>query len=488
VPRAGPIGRNTDRGQFGRAAEAKGSCGRLDLDLGPTEPGNSPEAELASTVASRREAEDGPNNQPERTAPEGARAVVPDDLPLPEGSRIVHIGPHKTGTTALQAAFWNKRIEVEEQGVHYASNGRHAMSAVLAGIDHSSPWTASKRPPPRWLWTRLLNDIRSSKAKRVVLSSEYFTDAKPEPAARVVRELDPNLVQIVVTIRPLSRILTSQWQQFVRNQNTTPFDEFLKKHLDDPHPADPPIFWRRHRHDDLVKRWVDLVGPDHVTVVALDDSDHDMVLRAFEQLTGLVAGTLEADPTIQNRSMTLPEIETIRQFNIAFKNLQLPSLLYMRLMRFGATHVMQQRTPEPGEPRIELPDWSVEPIRGIATDIVSGIRATGVRVVGDLDGMLAIPKPRVGPAPDVSVSPEVAASAALGVLIASGLARGTAELTVDEDVEAPDDVTAPRPPSVVNEPPELLRVSSPQMALVLLRRARVDAMNRVRALRGRLPR
>jgi hypothetical protein len=413
--------------------------------------------------------------------------VAPADLPLPEGSRIVHIGPHKTGTTALQASFWNNRAAAEQQGVHYASNGRHALSAVLAGIEHGSPWTPNKRPPPRWLWTRLLNDIRSSNAKRVVLSSEYFADARPESAARVVKELDPERVQVIVTIRPLSRIFTSQWQQFVRNQNTTPFEEFLKKHLDDPHPAEPPVFWRRHRHDDLVKRWAELVGPDHLTVVALDDSDRDMVLRAFEQLTGLKTGTLEADPTIQNRSMTLPEIETIRAFNIAFKKMELPSLLYQRIMRVGATHVMQQRTPRPDEPRIELPDWSVEPIREIATEMVNGIRAAGVRVVGDLEDMLAVPKPRVGPGPEVSVTPEVAASAALGVLIASGLARGTAELTVDEDVEATDDVTAPQPPPVVNEPPELLRVSSLQLALVMLRRARAYAMNRVRSLRSRLP-
>ena len=425
---------------------------------------------------------------PERSAAEGSRVAVPDDLPLPEGSRLVHIGPHKTGTTALQASFWNNRIEAEKQGVHYASNGRHALSAVLAGIEHSSPWTPNKRPPPRWLWTRLLNDIRSSNAKRVVLSSEYFADAKPEAAARVVKELDPERVQIIVTIRPLSRVFTSQWQQFVRNQNTTPFDEFLKKHLDDPHPAEPPVFWRRHRHDDLVRRWVELVGLDHLTVVALDDGDRDMVLRAFERLTGLQAGTLKADPTIQNRSMTLPEIETIRQFNIAFKKMQLPSLLYQRTMRFGAAHLMQQRTPDPDEPRIELPDWSVEPIREIAAEMVNGIRATGVRVVGDLDDMLAIPKPRVGPAPEVLVSPEVAASAALGVLIASGLARGTAELTVDEAVAATDEVSAPQPPPVVNEPPELLRVSSLQMALVILRRARADALSRVRALRGRIRR
>ena len=446
------------------------------------------EAELASTVAPPREAENDPNGEPNRTAAEGSRSVVADDLPLPEGSRIVHIGPHKTGTTALQAAFWNNRKQVLKQGVHYASNGRHAMTAVLAGIEHLSPWTADKRPPPMWKWERLLNDIRSSSAKRVLLSSEFFADAKPENAARVIQQLDPKRVQIVVTLRPLSRILTSQWQQFIQNQNTIAFEEFLKKTLDDPHPAKPPVFWRRHRHDDLVKRWADLVGPDHLTVVALNEGDRDMVLRAFEQITGLKTGTLEPDPTIQNRSMTVPEIETIRHFNIAFKEKNLPSLLYMRIMRFGATFVMQQRTPQPDEPKIELPDWSVEPIRAIATEMMDNIRATGVRVVGNLDDLLYVPPPRVGPAPEAKVSPEVAASAALGVLIASGLARGTAELTVDDDIEATDDIEAPKPPSVVHEPPDLLRVSSQQMALVMMRRARVDFMNRVRAVRGKPPR
>jgi hypothetical protein len=428
-----------------------------------------------------------PNSEPAGTAAGGSRAYPADDLPLPEGSRIVHIGPHKTGTTALQAAFWNNRKAVAKQGVHYASNGRHAMTAVLAGIEHISPWTVDKRPPPMWKWERLLNDIRSSKSKRVLLSSEFFADAKPDNAARVIQQLDPTRVQIVITLRPLSRILTSQWQQFVQNQNTFAFEDFLRKTLDDPHPAKPPVFWRRHRHDDLVRRWADLVGPDHLTVVALNEGDRDMVLRAFEQITGLTTGTLAPDPTIQNRSMTLPEIETIRAFNVAFKERNLPSLLYMRIMRFGATFVMQQRTPEPDEPKIELPDWSVEPIREIATEMMDNIRATGVRVVGDLDDMLYIPKPRVGPSPEVSVSPEVAASAALGVLIASGLARGTAELTVDEDVEATDDVTPPVPPSPVHEPPDLLRVSSQQMAVVMMRRARVDVMNRVRALRGKPP-
>jgi hypothetical protein len=439
--------------------------------------------ELAGTVAAPTDALNDPNGESGRTAAESSRSLVADDLPLPEGSRIVHIGPHKTGTTALQAAFWNNRKAVAKQGVHYASSGgRHAMTAVLAGIEHISPWTIDKRPPAMWKWERLLNDIRSSKAKRVVLSSEFFADAKPENAARVIQQLDPKRVQVIVTLRPLSRILTSQWQQFVQNQNTFGFDEFLQKTLEDPHPAKPPVFWRRHRHDDLVQRWADLVGPDHLTVVALSEGDRDMVLRAFEQITGLKRGTLAPDPTIQNRSMTLPEIETIRAFNIAYKEKKLPPVLYMRIMRFGATFVMQQREPNPDEPKIELPEWSIDPIRQISTEMMDNIRATGVRVVGDLDDMLYVPKPRVGPVPDVTVRPDVAATAALGVLIASGLARGTAELTVDEDIEATDDVTAPVPPPPVQEPPDLLRVSSQQMAVVMMRRTRVEIMSRVRAI------
>ncbi len=443
------------------------------------------EGELAGTIAPPREAENDPGSDPGRTAAEGSPSMVPDDLPLPEGSRIVHIGPHKTGTTALQAAFWNNRKAVRTQGLHYASNGRHAMTAVLAGIEHLSPWNVDKRPPPMWKWERLLSDIRSSNAKRVLLSSEFFADARPDAVARVVQQLDPSRLQIVVTLRPLSRIVTSQWQQFVQNLSTAPFDAWLRKLLDDPHPkGDPPVFWRRHRHDDLIARWADLVGPDHVTVVALNDGDRDMVLRAFERLTGLRNGTLIPDPTVSNRSMTLPEIETVRQFNIAFKKLKLPSLLYMRIMRFGATSVMQQRRPSPDEPKIELPDWSVGPIRDIAREMVANIRALGVRVLGDLDDLTVVPPARAGEMPKVTVSPDVAASAAIGVLIASGLARGSAELTIDPDVVADDDLAPPKAPAIVHEPPDLLRVSSQQMALVIVRRFKVDLLNRVRGIRG----
>src|SRR5207253_1760935 len=104
-------------------------------------------------------------------------AMTEDLAPLPVGTRLVHIGPPKTGTTALQAAFHDARAVAEDQGVHYAGPGRHAMSAVLAGVGAPSPWDPRKRPPDRRRWQALVREIRGSRAQRVVLSSEFFADA-----------------------------------------------------------------------------------------------------------------------------------------------------------------------------------------------------------------------------------------------------------------------------------------------------------------------
>jgi hypothetical protein len=416
-------------------------------------------------------------------APESRRPAWQDaDILLPSGTRIVHIGPHKTGTSGLQAALFVARARLERQGVYYASEGRHAMTAVLAGMNLPNAWGDDKEPPPRWKWERLLRKVRDSKADRVVISSEFFSDGKPDAIRKVIDELDPTRVHVVVTLRPLAKIIPSQWQQWVQNQVATPLDGWIRELLDKPGGNAGTTFWRRHRHDRLIATWAEVVGTDRVTAVALDDGDHDMVLRVFERLTGLTEGTLAPVTSYTNRSMTLPEIEVIRAFNKAYKAENLSRKVYTRVVRFGATALMESRVPSPDEPRIELPAWSLEPIGKIQREIIEGIRSAGVRVVGDLDGLDYLPPARVDFGGPVTVSPEVAATAAMGVLIASGLARGTGKTLEIEDV---DEETAGPPlkaPPVVQEPAELLRLSSTQLQVVLIRRARAAVVEKIRPL------
>jgi hypothetical protein len=409
--------------------------------------------------------------------------VTSPDLALPDGSRIVHIGPHKTGTSALQGAFFAARAEAAAQGVYYASEGKHAMTAVLAALDLPSPWSAERKPPPRWKWTRLLGMIRGTSARRVLLSSEFFSDGKPEAARRVIDELDPERVQVVVTLRPLARILPSQWQQWVQNQFVKGFNEWVRELLETP--AKNEVFWRRHRHDELIARWAEIVGPDRMTVVALDDGDRDMVLRVFEGLTGLRTGTLESIDDLSNRSMTVPEIEAIRAFNVAYRAEQLPGPLYSRVMRFGAAPYMRRRRPDEDEPKIELPAWAVQPVAERAREILAGIAASGVRVIGDLDGLAKVSPPRAERPDPVTISPEVSASATMGVLLASGLARGTGSILTDEaEGLAPGAELRPAP-RPVQEPAELLRISTMQLAIVIVRRSRAALLDRLGRLLGR---
>ncbi|MBA2700266.1 MAG: hypothetical protein H0U58_01015, partial [Chloroflexi bacterium] len=238
-------------------------------------------------------------------------------LLLPEGTRLVHIGPPKTGTTTLQSAFHAARTAIAAEGVRYGGNARQPVKPVLAVTGRPAP--LSGVPPPITTWQRLVREVDRAREPRAVISSEFFADAQPEAIQTIVRDLGGVRVHIAITLRPLARILPSQWQQYVQSGMRASYDTWLDEMFNKPNTKLVPTFWQRHRHDRLVARWAEVVGPQNVTVVVLDEGDHAMVLRTFETLLGLSTGILVADEDLENRSMTFAEAEVVRAFNIAFR-------------------------------------------------------------------------------------------------------------------------------------------------------------------------
>ena len=353
--------------------------------------------------------------------------------PLPAGSRVLHIGPHKTGTTGLQNALHASRPRLAEQGVHYAGAKAQPMDAVLSLLGRENGTPPAGAPATDAKWRQLVAEVEAAEAgdaDRVVVSSEFFADAGPAALRCVVAELGGPDVQIVLTLRPLARILPSQWQQFVQGGLTAPYDSWLHNTLRREKPALSPIFWRRHDHDRLVARWAEVAGADRVTVVVVDDSDHDRLLRDVEVLLALESGTLQPTTEHANRSLTLPEIEVLRRFNEQFRAAGLSTTLYQQAMRFGAARYLQRRQVDTDDlPRLTTPQWALEAAGELGSQMAQGIRAQGVRVVGDLDRLGQVPaggRPDAEPL-EVSVDPEVAAAAAMGVLYASGLPEIFAE-------------------------------------------------------------
>jgi hypothetical protein len=339
---------------------------------------------------------------------------------LPAGTRLLHIGPHKTGTTAIQGALFAAKDTMPEHGVDFPAHSRHPMEAALAAC--ARPAMMGDTVPTDKHWTRLLDAVRATGDRTSVISSEFFADAEDdETIARIVEQLGGERVHILITLRPLARIMPSQWQQYVQNGLRMGYDNWLEHMLRKaPYEQPNPSFWRRHRHDRLVERWTRAVGPERMTVVVVDDSDRDGLLRTFEALLGLPANLLRPVPDAANRSLTLAETEMLRKLNVEFRGNGLPDELYSKLVRNGAVmHMKNACSPTPQDVKITTPQWAIEAAGAIGAEMAGTIAATGVRVVGDTALLSAVPETvekKVSGVP--RIAPEVAAQALYGALAA----------------------------------------------------------------------
>lgn len=349
--------------------------------------------------------------------------TVQPDLLLPAGSRLVHIGPHKTGTTTVQSAFALARERLADHGVAYAGGGgrgRAPMRAALAITGKPEMW--GEPPASMRHWEALLDEIAAAGDRRVVVSTEFFADGDGESAHRVVEGLGGPRVHVVVTLRPLLKILPSQWQQYLQNGLRTPYPQWLDAMFNRPPYSHPtPTFWGRHRHDRLVETWAEAAGTDHVTVIVLDESDPQMVLRTFESMVGLPTGLLVPEEKLANRSLTLGEAELVRQLNEAATSSGMPKTDYAHFLRYGAVQRMKaQHRPAPDEPRITTPQWAVDKALEIGSEMAAKISSSGVRVIGDISTLHRPPAttgdPADEPSPASSLATDSAVQAILGAI------------------------------------------------------------------------
>ncbi|RNL85336.1 hypothetical protein [Halostreptopolyspora alba] len=388
--------------------------------------------------------------------------------PLPPNARLLHIGPHKSGTTAVQGAFHQARERLADHGITYIGKGLHPVRPVQA-ITGRGPMLGEPAAATRD-WENLVAEVAATGDQRAVISSEFFADADEDAVRRVVSDLGDN-VHVVVTLRPLGKVLAAQWQQYVQNGIRDPFDEWLDIMFNRPHERPNSAFWRRHQQGEIVTRWANAVGPENLTVICVDDSDPRMLMSAFEGLLDLPEGFLVPDDSQANRSLTHAEAELVRSFNQQFKAGSWPTGLYASHIRRGAVKRMKVAyKPTRHDQAIRTPEWALERAAKIGSEAAETITALGVRVVGDLELLSQYPSGRAGtPDPDVAVPPQAAAQALMGVVAAS----------------AKQSAVRPKKPTRVDDRP-LREVTARQLARELLARGvRKARRGRNRILRSR---
>ncbi len=364
----------------------------------------------------------------ESTGTSGDRPVVVEALPA--RARLFHIGPPKTGTTSLQAAAAVRRAELLENGVRYpgkATSQRRAIAAFTGRHVGYIGKASGSEVRARLAWDDLMAEIKADTERRIWFGHEFAAGASAAQVADFAAELGPRL-HVVITLRSFTRMLPSIWQENNKAGNSISFDDYVKRVLTMPlEKRAGSGFHVRHDHAELVRRWAGVLGPTNVSVVVADPRDHLFIKHAFEDMLALPEGLLAGatvPPGASNRTMSTPEIEFVRQVNLELRRVGLPWTEYQDLvLRGGVARMLSHRTPPPDEPRLRLSPWAAAQAEDFQRQIVDGILASGVRVVGDVHRLLEPAQVRSSERENhlgiEGVPLDVAVQAALGIIAAA---------------------------------------------------------------------
>jgi hypothetical protein len=314
---------------------------------------------------------------------------------LTDNARLLHIGFRKCGTSALQSALRQARPDLPSLGVGYPGIHLNHTTAARAVTQRTTGWVSrGAKPMPRKDWRQLVDQVAAiDDDHKAVVSSEFFEVADDATIGTIAEGLGGDRMHVVVTVRPLDRILPSAWQQSVQFGIRRSYDDWLQLTLNGTEEDKAyRVFWEHHGHDEVLARWARVLGPERVTLIVLDDHDRLLPFRSLETMLGVPRGTLNEVPRHTNRSLTMAEAELVRRVNAELFAHKVSWDEFTYWIRRGAAHEMWlKRKPEPDEARITTPRWAVERAAEIAADLPERIERLGIEVVGDLASLAPSP-------------------------------------------------------------------------------------------------
>lgn len=302
---------------------------------------------------------------------------------LPEDAVLVHLGPPKTGTTSIQASLDQHRADLLTHGVRYPGTGlRHRDAArALRGI---SP--RGTRAAPAGAWDDLVAEVRTASA-RVCISAEELAGASPDQARRLVTDLGPDRVHLLLAVRRLDRLLPSMWQQRVRNAEVAPYERWLEQVLADGRTG---AFWANHGVAELVRGWGEVLPPERLTLLIVDEYDRTQLTRTFQGLLDLPPGLLTPGPR-QNSSLSYERVELYRRVAVIAEERGWDDRRRRALLHRGLLEGLHAAAPHEGERSAPpMPPWAWPRLVALSEARAEEVRTSGARVLGDPEGLLVV--------------------------------------------------------------------------------------------------
>ncbi|QRM54551.1 sulfotransferase domain-containing protein [Sinorhizobium sp. BG8] len=145
---------------------------------------------------------------------------------------VMHIGPHKTGTTYMQANFRHRRKSLRRRGWLYPSI---SVRSALAHHDLSDDGEhLVAREGRSYRDFMLVLEKADREGLNIILSSEGFRKWKPAHFAAVKEIIGTRELDIVYMLRDPYDSFYSWWAQQVKMGMTQSLPEWMSRHFDNP--------------------------------------------------------------------------------------------------------------------------------------------------------------------------------------------------------------------------------------------------------------
>jgi hypothetical protein len=220
---------------------------------------------------------------------------------------IIHIGPHKTGSSYLQACFRQYREPLRARGVvvpaEWESPGNAAQTVLVAALRDGGNYEAA---------LETMAKIRTGGAHTLLISAEDLCTLGTVPVQRLRDLLGDSEVTIVYYVRRTSDLLFSSWQEDVKHGTSMVFPEYVLHHVRNPEAS---LFFNVEVR---LKPFIEVFGKDALRLVsysALRDNKIDLFKHFAQHL--LDWQNIEPEPQSReiNIAATARQIELLRSLN-----------------------------------------------------------------------------------------------------------------------------------------------------------------------------
>lgn len=308
----------------------------------------------------------------------------------------LHIGLPKTGTTYIQSSLKESASRLAAAGCLAPGERPESNWRAVSDLLGRRP-KGAKAPQVAGSWDALVTSMSDWGGDRVVLSEELLVTAGRRTVRRVLNSFEPGQVHVVVTLRSLTRMLPSAWQQEVKKGRTWTWDEFIAA-VRDPRcgPAEAAAtFWLRFDAARIIELWGREIPASHMHVVIVppERMTDRLLLERFSEGVGLDKELLgpPAHELKANAGLGLAEVEVLRRLNLGLTHLN--ERQYARAVVQTVVPALQRQraTGTPVELPFEHRGWATEK----SLELIEFLKAHQYHVVGPLDDLVTLPSATV---------------------------------------------------------------------------------------------